>query len=214
GCILHSSGRVETAHARYTLGGPERIATILIFGSGPAGLLFLQYLRNVRKFDGKIIVADVRDNNLQIAQRLGATTLNPTRQKLIESVREETNGKGVQYVIEACGSAAVYEDIPKLLCKQGTLLIYGAGHKGRDFGMIDPILFIEPTVVVSVGASGGFDPDGRPSTYRNALELVSSGLVQTGPFVTHRYNSLDEIHTAFEKDFERPDYIKGVLNLE
>jgi threonine dehydrogenase-like Zn-dependent dehydrogenase len=213
GCILHSSSRMEAANARYTFTGQERIRDILIVGSGPAGLLFLQYLRNVRKFDGQILVADVRGNNLEIAKQFGATTLNSARQNLIESVRELTRGEGVQYAIEACGSAAVFEDIPKLLCKQGTLLIYGAGHKGRDFGLIDPILFIEPTVVISVGASGGFEPDGRPSTYRKALELVSSGLVKTGPFVTHRYHALGEIHTAFEEDFERQDYIKGVLNL-
>jgi L-iditol 2-dehydrogenase len=213
GCILHSSSRMEAANGRYTLSGPERVRNVLILGSGPAGLLFLQYLRNVRKFDGLILVADVRDNNLEIAKRFGATTINSVRQNLIESVRELTDGQGVQYLIEACGSAAVFEDIPKLLCKQGTLLIYGAGHKGRDFGLIDPILFIEPTVIISVGASGGFEPDGRPTTYSRALEMVHSGKVQVTPFITHRYKALGQIHTAFEEDFERQDYIKGVLNL-
>lgn len=213
GCILHSSNRMEASQARYTFHGPERIQSVLIFGSGPAGLLFLQYLRNVRKFDRKIFVTDIRDNNLQIAQRLGATVVNSTRQNIVDTVREATGGEGVQYVIEACGSGAVYDEIPKVLCKQGTLLLYATGHKGRELGIIDSLLFIEPNLVASAGASGGFDPDGRPSTYRNALELVSSGLVQTGPFVTHRYNALEEIHTAFEQDFERQDYIKGVLNL-
>jgi threonine dehydrogenase-like Zn-dependent dehydrogenase len=213
GCILHSSSRVEAAHGRYTLDGAERIRNVLILGSGPAGLLFLQYLRNVRKFDGKIFVADLRDNNLQIARRLGATIVNSARQNLVETVREQTGGQGVQYVIEACGSGAIYDEIPKVLCKQGTLLMYATGHKGRELGVIDSLLFIEPTVVASAGASGGFEPDGRPSTYRNALEHISSGLVQTAPFVTHRYNSLENIHTAFQEDFERQDYIKGVLNL-
>ncbi len=213
GCVLHSSSRMEAANARYTFQGSERIRNVLIFGSGPAGLLFLQYLRHVRMFDGLVLVADMREKNLELARKFGATAINASNQNVIETVRELTRGEGVQYLIEACGSAAVYEDIPRILCKQGTLLIYGAGHKGRDFGLIDPILFIEPTVAIAVGASGGFEPDGRPTTYRRALEFVRSGKVQVSPFITHRYDALEKIHTAFERDFEREDYIKGVLNL-
>jgi len=75
------------------------------------------------------------------------------------------------------------------------------------------VLFLEPTLVVPIGASGGFDGEGRPTTYRRALDLVSSGTVLVEPFVTHRYGALEEIHQAFEHDFEKPDYIKGVLRL-
>jgi L-iditol 2-dehydrogenase len=213
GCVLHSTSRMEATSARYTFQGSERIRNVLIFGSGPAGLLFLQYLRNVRGFEGQIVVADVREKNLELARQFGATAIKAATQNVVEAVRELTGGEGVQYLVEACGSAAVYEDIPKILCKQGTLLIYGAGHKGRDFGLIDPILFIEPTIAIAVGASGGFEPDGRPTTYRRALEFVMSGKVQVSPFITHRYDALDKIHTAFERDFEHEDYIKGVLNL-
>lgn len=213
GCVLHSSSRMEAANARYSFVGSSRVRSVLIFGSGPAGLLFLQYLRNVRLFDGPVMVADLREKNLQLAKQFGATTINAAQQNVVEVVRELTHGEGVQYLVEACGSAAVYRDVPKLLCKQGTLLIYGAGHEAHDIEWFDPILFIEPTIVISVGASGGFEPDGRPTTYRRALEFVSSGQVQVARFITHRYRALDEIHTAFDRDFSRQDYIKGVLNL-
>lgn len=213
GCVLHSSHRMESAPARYTYDGPERIRNILIFGSGPAGLLFLQYLRNVRQFDGLILVSDVREKNLKLAEQFGGTPVNVSRASLEETVRERTHGEGIHYAIEACGSASVYRQIPKLIRKQSTLLIYGAGHKGQDLGVLDPLFFMEPTAVISVGASGGFDPDGRPAIYRRALEMISSGKVQVTPFVTHRYRVLEEIHNAFENDFEREDYIKGELIL-
>jgi L-iditol 2-dehydrogenase len=211
GCVLHSSSRMERSTARYGLDGAERIRNILIFGSGPAGLLFLQYLRNVRRFDGLIMVSDLREKNLEFARQFGATAINAAQQNVVEAVRELTHGEGVHYLIEACGSAAVFEQFPMLLRKQGTLLIYGAGHKGRDIGLLDSLYFMEPTMVISVGASGGFEPDGRPSVYRRALEMVSSGEVQVTPFVTHRYHALEEIHQAFERDFQCQDYIKGVL---
>jgi L-iditol 2-dehydrogenase len=213
GCVFHAMSCVEAARTRYTFGGPERVGHVLIFGSGPAGLLFLQYLRNVQHFDGTILVADLRENNLKLAERFGGIPVNVSRSNLEEVVRDKTGGEGIHLAIEACGSAAVFAQLPKLLRKQATVLIYGAGHRGQDLGVLDPLFFMEPALIASVGASGGFDPDERPTTYRRALETVSSGRVQVTPFVTHRYHALEEIHQAFEKDFEREDYIKGELTL-
>jgi L-iditol 2-dehydrogenase len=117
-------------------------------------------------------------------------------------------------LIEACGNSVIFEQIPSLLRKQGTILLYGHGHKGRDIGLMANVLFLEPTLVGAVGASGGFDRDGRPATYQRALELISSGKIRVEPFVTHRYHALEEVHQAFQHDFEQPDYIKGVLKLQ
>ncbi|MGH9455330.1 MAG: zinc-dependent alcohol dehydrogenase [Terriglobia bacterium] len=213
GCILHASNRAERATARFTFEGPERIRNVLICGGGPAGLLFLQYLRNVRQFDGTILVSDLRPMNLDLAASLGAIPVNVREQSLVECVRDLTSGERVHYLIDACGHGSVLAQIPGLLRKQGTLLLYGHGHKGYDVSLLGPILFLEPTLVAAVGASGGFDSDGRPSTYRRALELVATGQVKVAPFVTHRYHSLDDLPTAFGRDFSREDYVKGVLKL-
>jgi threonine dehydrogenase-like Zn-dependent dehydrogenase len=213
GCVLHSSDRAERALARYTLQGPDLIRNILICGAGPAGLLFIQYLRNIKSFDGLILVSDLREKNLELAARLDATPLNALRHDLTEAVNEITRGERIHYLIDACGDSAIFEQMPGLLRKQATVLLYGHGHKGRDIGLICNVLFLEPTLVAAVGASGGFDPDGRPATYRRALGMILSGRIQVLPFVTHRYRGLNEIHRAFEKDFEQADYLKGVLTL-
>jgi threonine dehydrogenase-like Zn-dependent dehydrogenase len=215
-CVTHSSDRVDRARARYTFDGAEgseRTRNVLICGAGPAGLLFLQYLRNVKQFDGLILVSDVREKNLKLAERLGGAPVNAARSDLAEVVRELTSGERIHYLIEACGNPAVYKQVPSLIRKQATILIYGAGHKGLDISALDPIFFFEPTLVAGIGASGGFDRDGRPLTYRRALEWVHSKKVQVLPFITHRYAALEEIHNAFERDFQREDYIKGVLTL-
>jgi threonine dehydrogenase-like Zn-dependent dehydrogenase len=210
-CILHSSAWAERARSRFTLDGEERIESILICGAGPAGLLFLQYLRNVKNFDGLILVSDLRDKNLQLAEKFGGTIINVSRQDVRQAVQELAPGGRVQYLIDACGNPQLFADIPGVLAKQGSVMFYGSGHNGRDTGLLDPIFFLEPTIVAGVGASGGFDSDGRPKTYRRALELVHSGKVQVLPFLTHRYHALDEIQGAFENDFHREDYIKGQL---
>jgi threonine dehydrogenase-like Zn-dependent dehydrogenase len=213
GCILHSSDRVDRATARYSLTGPERVRNILITGAGPAGLLFLQHLRNVKHFDGLLMVSDVREKNLELVRQYGGTPINAAKTSLPEAVQELTKGERVHYLIEACGNSIIFEQMPSLIRKQATVLLYGHGHQGRDIGLLCTVLFLEPTLVASVGASGGFDADGRPTTYRRARQLVHSKAVQVLPFVTHRYHALAEIHRAFAEDFVKPEYIKGVLSV-
>ena len=213
GCVTHANDRLDRAPARYTFGGHSPIRNVLIFGSGPAGLLFLQYLRNVRQFDGLVLIADLRDENLRLASELGGTPVNLSRENLAAMVRETTRGERVHLAIDACGAAAVIEELPGVLAKQGTILLYGGGHHGKDLSLLDAVLFLEPTFIAPIGASGGFDSDGRPTTYRRALETLVSGKICVAPFITHRYQGLDEIHRAFEHDFSRPDYIKGVVEL-
>jgi len=214
GCVLHSSDRMERAHGRYTFAGPEPIRNILICGAGPAGLLFLEYLRNVNNFQGPILTSEVREKNLELARRFGGTPINVAEEDLAEAVAELTHGERVHYLIEAAGNSIIFEQMPSILRKQATVLLYGHGHKGRDIGLWGNILFLEPTLVAAVGASGGFDSDLCPTTYRRALELIASGKIQVEPFVTHRYHALEDIHQAFEADFARPEYIKGVLTLQ
>jgi threonine dehydrogenase-like Zn-dependent dehydrogenase len=214
GCVLHASERAAQTNARYTLDGDERIQNILICGAGPAGIYFLQYLRNVVHFEGLILVSDLREINLDLVRKFGGTPVNVTQQDLREAVQELTHGEKIHYLIEACGNSIIFEQMPSLIRKQATVLLYGHGHQGRDIGLLGNILFLEPVLVAPVGASGGFDPDGRPTTYRRARELVNSRTIQVSPLVTHRYHSLEEVPRAFEQDFQRKDYIKGILALE
>jgi len=213
-CVLHANELAERTTARYTFDGEEQIQNVLITGAGPAGLLFLQYLRNVKHFEGLIVVTDVREKNLELARKFGGTPVNVTRQDLREAIEELTQGKRIHYLIEASGNSVVFEQIPSLIRKQATILLYAHGYKGRDIGVLANVFFIEPILVVPVGGSGGFDPDGRPTTYRRARELVNSQTLQVAPFITHRYHSLGDIRRAFEEDFQREDYIKGVLVIE
>jgi threonine dehydrogenase-like Zn-dependent dehydrogenase len=213
-CITHANDLLDRAPARYTFGGDPPIRNVLIFGSGPAGLLFLQFLRNVRRFDGLALVADLREENLKLAAELGGTPVNVSRQNLAATVRELTRGERIHLAIDACGSAGVFEDVPGVLAKQGTLLLYGGGHHGKDLALLDAVLFLEPTFVIPIGGSGGFDADRRPTTYRRALETIVASKVRVAPFITHRYHGLDDIHHGFERDFTRADYIKGVVELD
>jgi L-iditol 2-dehydrogenase len=107
----------------------------------------------------------------------------------------------------------VFEVIPSVLRKQGTFLLYGHGHAGVDLTVLNNVQFLEPTLVSPIGASGGFEPDGRPTTYRRALGLIETGRIDVESFVTHRYHSLDEVPAAFAGAHQAADYVKGIVEL-
>jgi L-iditol 2-dehydrogenase len=216
GCIVHSMHRVERAAARYSLraaDGARRVRTVLVAGGGPSGLLFVQYLRNVIGFDGTLLVSEPNALKRSLAERFGAEPLDPGAADLAESVRERTGGRMAELLIEASGVGAVFARIPELIRKQATVLLYGHGHAGQDLSALNGVLFLEPALVASVGASGGFEPDGRPATYVRALGHLEAGRVEAAPLITHTWASLDAVPAAFGGDHALPDYVKGVITL-
>ena len=216
GCIIHSSDTVTKTRARHEINAasPEsRVRSVLICGAGPAGLLFTQYLRNVLGYEGLLLVSDPNEHKRRLARGFGANeTINPS-DDLVEVVREHTGGKGVEYLIEASGSGEVFRALPGLICKQATVLLYGHGHAGTDLSVLSSILFKEPVLVSSVGASGGFEADGRPSVYARSLGLIEQKQIDVAPMITHRYDSLSDVEGALSSDIHSPAYVKGVVVL-
>lgn len=217
GCIIHSSDTVARARTRHAINAdsPERrVRTVLICGAGPAGLLFTQYLRAVLGYDGLLFVSDPNERKRGLAKTLGADeTIDPSESDLVEVVREHSGGKGVEYLIEASGAGEVIASIPGLIRKQAAVLLYGHGHAGTNLSVLNNVLFKEPVLISSVGASGGFEHDGRPSVYRQALGLIEQKRIDVTSLITHEYKSLEGVENALARDMHEADYVKGVVVL-
>lgn len=215
GCIIHSVDAAARAHARFHLNGTApRVRSILICGAGPAGLMFAQYVRRVLGYDGLLLVSEPNEEKRALALRFGADHgIDPGERDAVEAVQDYSDGKGVDCLIEASGAGQVLAFIPGLIKKQATVLLYGHGHAGVDLSVLNNLMFREPTLITPVGASGGFEPDGRPSVYRRALNLIEQRQIEVAPLITHRYTSLDSVQDALIKDIYAPGYIKGVVTL-
>ncbi|HTD88323.1 MAG TPA: alcohol dehydrogenase catalytic domain-containing protein, partial [Candidatus Binatia bacterium] len=169
GCVIHASDAVMRSHARYHLNGESlgrHVDSVLVCGAGPAGLLFVQYLRRVLGYSGLLLVSEPNPDKRDLAMRFGADhQIDPGDRDAVEAVHDYTSGQGVDYLIEASGAGRVLAFIPGLIRKQATVLLYGHGHAGVDLSVLNNLMFREPTLVTPVGASGGFEADGRPSAY-------------------------------------------------
>lgn len=170
-CVLHATDFGQRATTRYRFGSQDRpVRTAVVLGAGPAGLLFVQVLRHLLGFDGTLLVSDPSPHKRQLATSFGATAVPPA--ELEEALLEASQGRRAEYLVEATGSGPVFEQLPRLIRKQATTLLYGVGHGGASLEALNPLQWREAILIASVGASGGFDDDQRPAVYRRALHLL------------------------------------------
>jgi L-iditol 2-dehydrogenase len=213
-CVLHAADFARRAHARYAIAAADparRVRTAVILGGGPAGLLFVQVLRQVLRFDGPLLLADPSAPKRALAQAFGAEACTP--EALLDATLARSDGRRAELLIEASGAGAAFAAIAPLIRKQATVIVYGIGHGGASLELLNPVQWREAVLVTSVGASGGFDADGRPSVYREALALLEARTLAVEALVTHTYRRLAEVARAFGAEPARPEYVKGVALL-
>lgn len=211
-CVLHSTEAGERSNARYRFGrGDSRVRTAVILGGGPAGLFFVQVLRAVCGFDGALVLCDPSARKREVAAALGAEAVTPAR--LRDVVLGHSDGRGAEYLVEATGSGSVFGVMPQLIKKQATVLLYGIGHGDAPLSLLNQMQWRETNLVTSIGASGGFDDDGRPRIYRQAQALLAARTVRVDRMLTHRYAGLAAVPDAFGTAHQAADYVKGVAVL-
>jgi L-iditol 2-dehydrogenase len=211
-CVLHALDAAGRARTRWRIGAEPaaRVRTAVVLGAGPAGLLFVQVLRNVLRFDGVLLLSDPSPEKRALAAALGAEAYAP--EALLDAVLARSHARRAELVVEASGAGPAFAALPALARKQATVVGYGIGHGGASLELLNPVQWRELGLVLTVGASGGFDADGRPSVYRRALSLLEDGTVAVAALVTHRHRGLAAIAGAFASE-PAPGHVKDVVVL-
>ncbi|UCE16549.1 MAG: zinc-binding dehydrogenase [Candidatus Bathyarchaeota archaeon] len=177
-CVLHG---VEEAQVK--LGD-----TVAIIGAGPVGLLHL--LTAEKMGVEKVIVSDLVDERLQIAQQLGAEEIvNAKQEEPVEKVRQLTGGYGADVVIEAIGLPATWEQALRMVRKGGTVLEFGGCPPETEIKVRTELLHYGEVTVL-----GTFHT--TPAHFKKALSLIASGTIKVKPLTTRKMK-LDEIKDAF-----------------
>jgi alcohol dehydrogenase len=98
--------------------------SVAIVGSGPIGLAALLTAQFYSPAD--IIMIDLDDNRLEVAQRFGATAgVNSADGAAVAKVMKMTGGVGVDTAIEALGIPATFELCQKIVAPGGVIANIG-----------------------------------------------------------------------------------------
>jgi Zn-dependent alcohol dehydrogenase len=126
--------------------------SLLVLGAGGVGLSAVMGARLAGA--DPIVVADLDDAKLELAQRLGAThVINAGREDVVEAVRAAVPG-GVHWAIEAVGGAATLQQSIACLRPGGTTVAVGIARVGATFEIpINELVQRQKSVVGSLYGS-------------------------------------------------------------
>lgn len=178
-CVLHG---IEKANVK--LGD-----TVAIIGAGPIG--FLHLLTAKKMGAERVIISDLVDERLRLAQKLGADEIiNAKQEEPVDKVRRLTYGYGADVVIEAIGLPATWEQALRMVRKGGTVLEFGGCPAGTEINVRTELLHYGEVTVL-----GTFHT--TPAHFKKALNLIASGTINVKPLITRKMK-LDEIKDAIK----------------
>jgi len=126
---------------------------VAVSGGGPIGLLALQSIKMMGA--AKLTMIEPIAERRELAKKFGAEfTVDPTKEDVVKTAMEITDGLGYDIVIDASGSVHAVRALPEITAKCGTLL-YGAMYPG-DYEMpfnIQKICYTNEITVTGINVS-------------------------------------------------------------
>ncbi len=191
------------------MGGVTRLKvspgnTVLVLGGGPIGM----YYTSLLKANGasKVFVSEVSEFRAEYAMKSGADRIiNPIKENLKEEILKETDGHGVDIVVDAVG--VLINDAIDCVCPAGQVLLFGLNAAAKQTICQTDITRKGLTVYGSfIGCN----------TLLATAKVLESGLVNFDHLITHRL-PLEKFGEGLEamrsgKAFEVILYPNGEIN--
>ena len=116
----------------------------VVFGAGPIGLCVASCL----KYFGatRVIVIETNAQRLDVAQKLGFTTINPAAEDVREKVSEHTAGFNADFAFDCAAHPSVQASLMDVVKVQGTAVIVGSYKKPPEVDLLK-VEFKELTVM-------------------------------------------------------------------
>jgi threonine dehydrogenase-like Zn-dependent dehydrogenase len=182
--------------------------TVVVLGVGPLGMCFVMKARMLGA--GTVIAVDLSEFRLDFAKRLGADHIlnasDTSPQERLASVRELTNGRGADVVVECAGVPQAVREGLELL-RLGGLLIEAGNFSDMGEISISPHRHLCAKNVRILGVGGE-----EPAAYGPSMRQMGRYMrhYPLREFVTHRF-ALRDVEAAVQKSMAA-DSMKVVID--
>jgi len=179
---------------------PEQ--TVLVIGSGVAGLLHIQLAR--ASGAGCIMATDIVDYRLEAARKFGADIAVQAREYTPDYLRKAADGRLADLVVICAGATSAINQALESVERGGTVLFFAPTEPGVSVPILVNDLFWrnEITLTSSYG--------GSPADYATALELIQAGRLCVREMITHRLG-LAETGLGFQLVARAQDSLKVII---
>ena len=150
--------------------------SVIIVGAGTIGLIITQLA--LLKGASKVIVVDISNEKLHLAQKLNAHyTFNVKEEGSEEKILDLTSG-GADIVIECAGNSSAVKTSFKLVKKGGTIVVFGLADS-KDFFPLYLQSFFHKELRIKSSLL-------NPFTFQTAVDLLVSNHINVDLFKTSR----------------------------
>jgi len=173
GAVMEPLGTAVRAASEMKVAG----ANVMVLGCGPIGLFAVAAA--VCMGAAKVFATDISPTRLEIAQTMGVTqALNPMMQDVTQILLDNTNGFGVDVVIEASGNVDALKGSFQYLRKGGRMALIGLPGRPIELDLVRDIVFKEAKIV-------GIHGRKMFETWTQMENLLASGKLKVEPVITH-----------------------------
>jgi 2-desacetyl-2-hydroxyethyl bacteriochlorophyllide A dehydrogenase len=171
---------------------------VLILGAGPIGLCVLLccWAHGIRD----IVVSEPSAKRRALADRIGATTVNPAEVSLRETVLDTTGGRGADVTFECAGAEETLNQAFALTVRDGRICLIGHYRETPRFNIEDLV----------IGGMNVYGPMSGHPFYDETVQLLLDDKVDLAQLVSHKY-PLDQAREAFETACDVHRSVKVIL---
>jgi L-iditol 2-dehydrogenase len=182
--------------------GLEPGSSVLVLGSGIAGLLHIQVAKALGA--GRVVATDVLETRLEAARKFGADLAIDAREDVPARLREVNEGRLADLVIVSAGAVVAVEQGLASVDRGGTVLLFAPTEPGTEVAISINDLFFRNDITLTTSYAGS------PADLVAALELIRARRVSVGEMITHRLG-LAETGNGFDLVAEGRSSIKVII---
>ena len=176
--------------------------SVLVIGSGIAGLLHIQLARALGA--GSIVATDISNYRLEAAQHFGADIAIHAEEYSPERLRQVNQGRLADLVIVCTGVTSAIDQALESVERGGTVLFFAPTNLGVTIPISINDLFWRNDITLTTSYAGS------PADYMAALELIQARRVLVNEMITHRLG-LAETGLGFQLVAKAQNSIKVII---
>ena len=175
-------------------------STVVVIGTGCIGMAAVVLAKCLGAKN--VIMVGRNPKKLEVAERLGARSVNIRQQDPIAFVKELTGGNGAEFVVECSGMPGTFEQALDMVAFRGTISLIGF-YENREDG-VDVSSMVSKALQI-YGVMGEFD------NMTGALAILEKYQPDILPIITDELPFEDCIPGFFRKNY--PDAVKIAVKI-
>jgi L-iditol 2-dehydrogenase len=176
--------------------------TVLVIGSGIAGLLHIQLACAMGA--GRVVATDISETRLQAARAFGADAAIHASKDIPAEIRRENSGRLADKVLVCTGARSANLQALESVERGGKVLFFAPTDPGVTLPVSVNELFFRNDVTLTTSYAGS------PADHVTAMELIHAGRLNVGRMITDRL-SLSETSKGFQLVAEAQGSIKVII---